>query len=296
MSEQIFGGNWTQDKLRRLEKYLLAYRAIFVRNVGARFYTTWYVDAFAGTGVRTQQEHAKQEPNLFEDVYEDPESAGYLDGSARIALGLPSPFDRYLFVEKSRDKSTKLRASVEQDFPSLFDRCDFRLGDANATLRNWCKERDWSKERAVVFLDPYGMQVDWTTIEVLSETKAVDLWYLFPLGIGVARLLTRDGVMDESWQRRLDAIFGTKAWRERFYEMRTTAGLFGEMAGLKRTADEERIEKFISERLRERFAGVAKGRILRNSRASPLYLLCFASANEKGARTAVKIAEHILGS
>lgn len=295
MSEQSFGGNWTQDKLRRLEKYLLAYRAIFTRNVKARFFTTWYVDAFAGTGVRASPEHSRQELNLFGDVYEDPDSAGYLDGSARIALGLPSPFDRYLFVEKAKDKSTKLRESIEQDFPLLFDRCDFRLGDANATLQSWCKERDWSKERAVVFLDPYGMQVDWTTIELLAETKAVDLWYLFPLGIGVARLLTRDGIIDESWQRRLDAIFGTKTWRERFYEIRTELGLFGDMPDLKRTAEEERIEEFISERLKERFAGVAKGLILRNSRANPLYLLCFASANKKGAKTAVRIAQHVLG-
>ncbi len=42
----------------------------------------------------------------------------------------------------------------------------------------------------MVFLDPYGMQVEWSTIEALAATKAIDLWYLFPLGVGVARLLT----------------------------------------------------------------------------------------------------------
>jgi hypothetical protein len=35
----------------------------------------------------------------------------------------------------------------------------------------------------VLFLDPYGMQVDWTTIEAIARTKAIDLRVLFPLGI-----------------------------------------------------------------------------------------------------------------
>jgi hypothetical protein len=35
---------------------------------------------------------------------------------------------------------------------------------------------------------------------------------------------------------------------------------------------------------------------LLNSQNTPLYLLCFASANPKGAPTAIKIAQHILKS
>jgi three-Cys-motif partner protein len=64
------------------------------------------------------------------------------------------------------------------------------------------QERDWQKERAVVFLDPYGMQVEWSTIEALAPTKGIDLWNLLPLGMGVARLLTYNGNNDEAWKRR----------------------------------------------------------------------------------------------
>jgi len=49
--DQRFGGNWTEVKLARLHKYLRAYRQIFVHNEQARFFKTWFVDAFAGTGV-----------------------------------------------------------------------------------------------------------------------------------------------------------------------------------------------------------------------------------------------------
>jgi three-Cys-motif partner protein len=65
-----------------------------------------------------------------------------------------------------------------------------RPGDANVEIQELCK-KDWSSHRAVLFLDPYGMQVEWKTIEAIAATKAIDLWLLFPLGIGVNRLLTK---------------------------------------------------------------------------------------------------------
>jgi len=43
------------------------------------------------------------------------------------------------------------------------------------------------------------------------------------------------------------------------------------------------------------FAGVAENPLLlRNSKNNPLYLLCFASGNPRGAKTAIKIAQDIL--
>jgi three-Cys-motif partner protein len=136
------------------------------------------------------------------------------------------------------------------------------------------------------------MQVEWGTIQALAATKAIDLWYLFPLG--VARLLKRDGNIDEAWQNRLDQLFGTAEWRSRFYQTRTTRDLFGDREELERNATVENIQGFIQERLASSFAKVANGLVLRNSKSSPLYSLCFAAANERGATTALKIAQSIL--
>ncbi len=292
MIEHAFGGDWTEVKLARLAKYLAAYRTIFTGNERARHLTTWYVDAFAGTGSRSSVELPPSGLGLSDDVYQDAETRGYRDGSARIALGLQSPFDKYLFIEKSKSRAGELKAVIEQDFASLLPRCDFRNDDANTVLCAWCKERNWKKERAVVFLDPYGMQVEWSTVEALGATKAIDLWYLFPLG--VARLLTHDGKIDEAWQRRLDLLFGTSDWRSRFYQTRTTQDLFGNREETERNATVENIQGFIQERLAICFAKVAEGLVLRNSRSSPLYSLCFAAANARGAATALKIAQSIL--
>jgi three-Cys-motif partner protein len=291
MIEHAFGGDWTEDKLMRLAKYLAAYRNIFTINPKARHFATWYVDAFAGTGSRSASENAAAQ-GLLDEVYEDAESRRYRDGSAKIALGLTSPFDRYLFIEKSKSRIAELGGLIQRDFPSLATRCELKQADANTVLCAWCKERDWAKERAVVFLDPYGMQVEWSTIQALGATKAVDLWYLFPLG--VARMLTRDGKIEDSWRKRLTILFGTAEWEERFYRMEAKKDLFGEWEQLQRDATVESIQGYINERLATCFTAVADSLVLRNSKTSPLFALCFAAANERGAPTALKIAKSIL--
>jgi three-Cys-motif partner protein len=278
--EHAFGGDWTEDKLMRLAKYLAAYRSVFTGNAKARHFTTWYVDAFAGTGSRSASEGTTAGQGLADDVYEDAESTRYRDGSAKIALGLTSPFDRYLFIEKSKSRISELASLIQRDFPSLAARCELKQADANTVLCAWCKERDWIKERAVVFLDPYGMQVEWSTIRALGATKAVDLWYLFPLG--VARMLTRDGNIEDSWRKRLTTLFGTADWEERFYRIEAKKDLFGEWEQLQRDATVENIQGYINERLATCFTAVADSLVLRNSKASPLFALCFAAANERG--------------
>lgn len=287
MVEHSFGGPWTERKLKCLRDYLSAYRTIFTGNEKARYFRTWYVDAFAGTGSRTTTTDL---PLL--DLDEDTEAKEYQDGSARIALGLSSPFDRYLFVEKSRRRAGELRHVIKADYAQLDDRCCIRTGEANEEIRKWCAERNWKKERAVVFLDPYGMQVEWTSIQALAATKGVDLWHLFP---GIARLLRNDGKVDEKWGARLDILLGTDAWRERFLPKRIRTGLFGDIENVERAATEEAIKSFIHERLATCFGkSVGRGLILRNSKRSPLYFLCFAASNERGARAALNIANDIL--
>jgi three-Cys-motif partner protein len=295
MAGQSFGGVWTDEKLTRLRKYLVAYRQIFSGNPAARYFRTWYVDAFAGAGTQPPPSPPETgQVRLLDESYSDVESREYRSGSPKIALSLEDSFDRYLFIESDKGQLSELKKLVDRDYPEKSARCEFRHGDANRVLKTWCDERDWSKERAVVFLDPYGMQVEWSTIESLAASKAIDLWYLFPLGIGVLRLLTRTGDIDERWTSRLDALFGTHEWRTEFYKKPTQARLFPDGATVARTVTPEAVMNFLEARLNRCFAGVAHGLILRNSKSNPLYCLCFAAANERGAKPALKIARDIL--
>jgi three-Cys-motif partner protein len=148
----------------------------------------------------------------------------------------------------------------------------------------------------VLFLDPYGMQVEWSTIEAIAGTKAIDLWLLFPLGMGVNRLLTRSGDIPESWRRRLDLMLGTKEWFDAFYKAKSNSTLFGEEEDLIK-AKTDTIGRYFNDRLKDVFkGGVAQPGVLWNSRNSPLYLLCFAVGNPHSPAKdiALRIANHML--
>lgn len=221
------------------------------------------------------------------------EPQALLDGSARLALQVDPPFDRYVFIERNRDRSRALEL-LREEFPERRKRISIRTGEANDEIREMCA-RNWSRHRAVLFLDPYGTQVEWETIEAIAATKAIDMWLLFPLGMGVNRMLTRSGEIPTSWRQRLDTLLGTNAWLGAFYETQTTQTLFGGEDERIVKASTETIGRFFNDRLKWVFAGVAETpAVLRNSTGSPLYLLCFAAANEKGAAIAVRIADHLL--
>src|ERR1017187_9858580 len=126
MPEHKFGGDWTEIKLSRLREYLIQYRRIFTSNPRARYFKTWYVDAFAGTGSRSAPKSATLQLDYGDGYLVDDDTSNYLDGSAKIALGLPSPFDQYLFIEESRKRAEALQESVLADFSALADRVNIK--------------------------------------------------------------------------------------------------------------------------------------------------------------------------
>jgi three-Cys-motif partner protein len=138
------------------------------------------------------------------------------------------------------------------------------------------------------------MQVEWQTIEAVAKTQAIDLWLLFPLGIGVSHLLTRSGDIPTSWRRRLDLLLGTPDWYDEFYHVDRKPTLFGADEEHVVKATNETIGRYFMNRLSSVFAGVAEPGVLRNSSNCPLYLFCFAAGNQAGASVAFKIANHLL--
>src|ERR1700722_17689614 len=104
MVEHVFGGDWTEDKLRRLGEYLTAYRNIFSSNARASFLKTWYVDAFAGTGSRSKPKSPSRTLDYGDGYLVDDDATKFVDGSAKIPLALKSPFDHYLFIEAAKKR------------------------------------------------------------------------------------------------------------------------------------------------------------------------------------------------
>lgn len=291
-----FGGDWTSTKLDVLAKYLAAYTTALKDKPSAKHpFRKAYIDAFAGTGYRTARRDRDEETSSgtlpFPDLAEAA-SQKLLDGSARLALKVEPRFDRYIFIERDAGRCRELEA-LKGEFPHLAADVRVEQGEANDEIRRICA-KDWRGHRAVLFLDPYGMQVEWQTIEAIAKTEAIDLWLLFPLGIGVSRLLTRSGEIPKGWRARLDTLLGTTNWYEEFYKVEQTADLFGNEEGRVIKATNETIGRYFNDRLKTIFSGVAEPGVLRNSSNNPLYLLCFAAGNQKGAPTALKIANYLL--
>jgi three-Cys-motif partner protein len=296
-----FGGDWTQTKLDVLAKYLASYLDALKK----QSFVTAYIDAFAGTGYRSMRREREDEEVsntlLFPDLATD-EPQGLLDGSARLALkargtgtaGDEPRFNRYIFIDRDAARCRELEG-LKCEFPDLQNDIRVAQGEANAEIQKLCAKK-WNGHRAVLFLDPYGMQVEWQTIEAIAKTKAIDLWLLFPLGMGVSRLLTRTGEIPPGWRTRLDKLLGTTSWYDEFYKVEHQTDLFGNDQARVVKATNETIARYFNDRLKTIFPsnGVAEPGVLRNSSNNPLYLLCFAAGNDKGAPIAVKIANHLL--
>jgi len=292
MTHHEFGGDWTAEKLERIRKYLSAYSKIFDRNLKARKLFPIYVDAFAGTGYRSLQHPYPDMSAMLPELFE-PDNQAFLKGSARIALEVDPPFKQYLFIERDPQRAQELE-TLKGMFPQHAGKIQIEITDANIFLTQWCTQMTWNM-RAVVFLDPYGMQVEWQLIEKIAKTQKIDLWILFPLGVAVNRLLTKSGPPPEKWAQALTRILGTEDWREVFYPPMKVLTLFGEEEQRCKQADFEKIGRFFVERLKTVFPAVADNpRPLMNSKNNPLYLLCFASGNPAGSKTAVNIAQNIL--
>ena len=146
--------------------------------------------------------------------------------------------------------------SLKKEFPNLADRIRIEKGDANEVLSTWCSSMQRS-DRAVVFLDPYGMQVKWRLLENIAKTKAIDLWILFPLS-AVIRMLPHDHKIQESWRNRLTALFGTDEWEDKFYKESIQLDFIDNKPGLERVVNFEAIEKYFVERLEAIFPFVAE--------------------------------------
>ncbi len=285
-----FGGQWTLEKLECVRAYLAAYAKVMKNQK----FTTAYIDAFAGTGYTRFKNEKSTPAGDVEEEMAEPEAEDFRQGSAQIALEIEPPFSKYIFIEKGRKRAQEL-AKLKEKFPDRAASIKIEVGDANAGLARLCDPKmNWSGRRAVLFLDPYGMQVDWSTIEGAGRTKKIDMLFLFPLGMGVMRLLRRDPAQIPAENAKcLTRLFGTADWQKEFYVENPQPSMFDEPGadpGQVKAASPQKVAEFWLKRLGEAFEHVSpKGRILCNSRNSPLYLLCFAAGNPKG----VEIMNHI---
>ncbi len=289
-----WGGQWTEEKLDAFEKYVNAYLTIMNPNREKYHWKLIYFDGFAGSGSRnddSSQAVSELMLDLFKDEYIDEEELNTYKGAAERVLGIKqNGFDQYVFVDKNKNSSQQLKNQLD---PFAQGRnLVFKTSDANEQVITLAKAMRQNKNLAsLILLDPFGMQVDWKSIELLKGTRT-DLWILIPTGVIVNRLLDRKGEL--TYIDKLTSFFGKDEsfLKDYFYKKKTVDTLFGEKEIIEKVKKPiEKIAELYIEQLKTIFEYVTeKPLVLYNSRKTPIFHFACASNNS----TAIKIASQII--
>jgi len=272
-----FGGDWTEKKINILVEYAQAYLTIMNKY---SFWKLLYFDGFAGAGM----------------IYKDDKIDIHVTiGAAKriVEIENPKSFDKYIFVEKIKKNALELRKNTSDEHPEK----DILIvqGDCNIELKKIAKilkSQKGKKYRVLAYIDPCGMELEWSSIAALKDIK-IDIWILVPTGLGVNRLLTKSGEITTKWLERLEKFLGLSIdqIKDYFYKERKELTLFGEETYKEK--EKNAIDKsatLYKKRLKEVFEFVTDPYVLKNKTGTPMYHLFMAANNNTG----VKIANDII--
>ena len=287
-----FGGEWTEKKLRVLGKYIRAYLTIMKGNKKKYGWRTVYIDGFAGFG--------KSETINKEDYclipFDDVKTKTY-EGSVFRVLNITKSepdlfFDRYVFIDKNREYINKINELINKENLDVKEAKIYTIeGDANEALMVILKDLENTKLRGFLYLDPFGISVDWDMMKKLEKTK-VDLWILIPSGQAISRLLPRKGLTREI--KSLEKFFGLTKQEilNEFYTEKKHATLFNKEHVITQRIEDvnSKIISLYQRKLKSIGYLVSNALALKNSKNSTIYHFMAASKND----VAIKIADDII--
>lgn len=186
-------GVWAIDKYRVVELY----DELFSTGMKQKWETRVYIDLYAGPGYASLRGRKR-----------------ILLGSPLRALGVPHPFDKYIFCESDPSLMNALQIRVSRLFPNV--PADFILGDCNDQLEEICNAiPPYSKENRVLsfcFADPYDISIKFSTVRKLS-TYYLDFLFLLALYMDANRNL--DHYVSPA-NHKIDDFLGLPEWRLRW--------------------------------------------------------------------------------
>ncbi|MFZ4414419.1 MAG: three-Cys-motif partner protein TcmP [Bacteroidales bacterium] len=285
-----WGGQWTERKLDAFAKYVSAYLTIMKKNP---FWKTIYFDGFAGSGERKESCNTLLYQQLQITLQEEKVYKGAAERILNLANGLS--FDYHYFIDmkqesldKLKDKLTELQTKHKNEF-------QYRANDCNTEIKNLASAlKDKNKKLAsLILLDPFGMQINWESIDSLKGTRS-DVWILIPTGVIVNRLLDRNCKLKHI--DKLQSFFGMSEQeiKDYFYRTETHSTLFGEEEIVQKVSNPiEKIAELYTLKLKTIWNFVTEKPLrLDNSKGVPIFHFVFASNN----KNAVKIAKDIINN
>lgn len=186
-------GSWAE------QKYMLfsLYNRLFATGMKNKWETRVYIDLCTGPG-KVQIRNTNR----------------ILLGSPLIALTIPDPYDLYIFCDIEKKNIESLKARVSKISPTA--NIQYVIGDANAEVKNVLKylpkPSKSNKVLSFCFVDPYSLNIDFKTIEILSQ-QFMDFLILLALPMDANR---NESVYVKENQDRIDKFLGIVDWRERW--------------------------------------------------------------------------------
>jgi three-Cys-motif partner protein len=286
--QSSWGGDWTEKKLDAFAKYVSAYLTIMNKN---KYWETIYFDGFAGSGDRKKN----CDTNLYKQLFIDKIEEDSYKGAAERVLTLPNKlhFDYYYFIDTNQNSLDRLKAKIDNLSECNSGIIQFKQGDCNTFLEELANAMNKKPKSyaSLVLLDPFGMQINWSSIAKLAGTKT-DVWILVPTGVIVNRLLDKNG--DLKHTVKLQSFFGLdeEEIRKYFYTKETVNTLFGEQELIQKIKKPiGKIAELYIKQLKTIWKHVTdRPLVLTNKKGVPIFHFVFAS----NYNVAVNIAKQII--
>jgi three-Cys-motif partner protein len=237
---------WSKDKHYPLAYYLDMFSGAFK----SRKYL-YYIDLFSGPGICIVKESGEELP-----------------GSPIIAL--EKCFNKYIFAERDEKSFSILKKRCNEKFPN---KCVvLHNGDCNLIISeiiDTIPKDPYSI--GIAFIDPFGTNIDFSTIQKLSNTRNLDLIINFSAGMGVKRNMNSNFELNNL---KLGNFLGDDRWKEKISNAMSTKEKFSRLYNLYKNNLKklgylglDDIEPVVS---------------VKNSKNVPLYYLIYTSKNDVG--------------
>jgi three-Cys-motif partner protein len=250
-------GQWTQEKLRYVERYASAFMvAMHPSRREGKWRQLVYIDLLAGPGKGI-----------------DRRSHVEFDGSPLRALRIRPAFDRLFLPDKSDANVVALRARIATEDQS---RVEIEAGDCNERSARLIQTLP-QKTLGLAFVDPEGFEVTFSMLKTLAQ-RPIDVLLFFPSVIGIRRNLRQFMAQDNS---PMDVLWGGKDWRD-LRPAKLAAG-----KDLSATEIETRDKPWVA-RFREKMVKIGFNQqdegdpCFRNKKNAPMYHLLFFSRSAIG--------------
>lgn len=196
---------YVDQKLGLLKYYI----DLFSTSMKSKWPLLRYIDLFAGPG----------------KCYVDNRYVAF--GSPLIALSTRFPFGHYIFVDMKQSNLDALKERAQALNPAA--RIDYHAGDCNkvvSLIKRQIEDEDRSfaakgvgQSLNLAFIDPEGLELNWSTVETLASISKMDLIINYSDG-GLTRNFLK--LLKSGNSSRIDSFFGDTAWRK-IYEANSNA-------------------------------------------------------------------------